>query len=150
MRRCLVVSHQTLGSPELLETIRNEFAAHPMTFHLLVPEFYGSGLTWNEAEVRREAQQALDAALLRLAALGFPATGEVGEATRFGAGDNPVVAVEEVLRRDGHDAFDQIIISTLPARVSKWLHIDAPARIRRTTHLPVIEVEASVPDHAHA
>lgn len=150
MRRCLIVAHQTLESPELLDVIRDEFSAHPMTFHLVVPEFYGSGLTWNEADVRRDAQRVLDAALLRLAALGFPATGEVGEATRFGAGDNPVVAVEEVLRREGHDAFDQIIISTLPARVSKWLHIDAPARIRRATAIPVTEVVARVPDHAHA
>jgi GABA permease len=148
MRRCLVVSHQTLESPELIECIRDEFAKHPMTFHLLVPEYYGTGLTWNESDVRREAQRALDSALLRFAALGFPATGEVGEATRFGSGDNPVVAVEEVLRRDGHEAFDQIIISTLPARVSKWLHMDAPARIRRATDIPVTEVVANVPAHA--
>src|SRR5262249_25698524 len=113
-----------------------------------VPEFYGSGLTWNEAEVRREAQRTLDDALLRFAALGFPATGEIGEATRFGSGDNPVVAVESVLHRDGHDAFDQIILSTLPARVSHWLRMDAPARIRRVTRIPVTEVTASAPAHA--
>lgn len=150
MRRCLVVSHQTLDSPELLEAIRDEFTRQPTTFHLLVPEYYGTGLTWNEADVRREAQDRLDATLLRLAALGFPATGEVGEATRFGAGDNPVVAVEAVLHRDGQAMYDRIIISTLPAKMSHWLRMDAPARIRRITTVPVTEVVATVPVHAHA
>lgn len=150
MRRCLVVSHQTLESPELLEAIRSRYSERPTVFHLVVPEFYGSGFTWNEAGVRREAQEALDRALLRLASYGFPATGEIGEATRFGTGDNPVVAVEEVIRRDGADTYDEIIISTLPATLSKWLHMDAPARLRRATHIPVTEVVASVTEKAHA
>lgn len=150
MRHCLVVSHQTLESPELLDAIRDEFNRQPTAFHLLVPEYYGGGLTWNEAVVRQQAQQALDRALLRLVALGYPATGEVGEATRFGSGDNPVVAVEAVLDRDGEDAYDRIILSTLPARISKWLRMDAPARIRRITNVPLTEVVAHAPEHAHA
>lgn len=150
MRCCLVVSHQTLDSPELLDAIRDEFNRAPTTFHLLVPEYYGTGLTWNEAAVRTEADEALERALLRLAALGYPATGEVGEATRFGSGDNPVVAVEAVLHREGEDAYDRIILSTLPAKLSRWLRLDAPARIRRVTNVPVIEVVGTVPAPAHA
>lgn len=140
MHRCLIVSHQTLGSPELLEAIRERYERRPTVFHLLVPEHYPPGLTWNEYQVRQEAEAALHEALLKLAALGYPATGEVGEPPRFGTGDSPVTAVEAVVRRDGPTAYDEIVVSTLPARVSHWLRLDAPARIRRATHLPVAEV----------
>jgi len=146
----MVVAHQTLDSPELLDAIRDEFTREPCTFHLVVPRFYGSGMTWNEGAVRHEADDVLGRALLRLAALGFPATGETGEPTRFGSGDNPVVAVETVLRRDGDDAYDRIIISTLPARISHWLRMDAPARIRRATDVEVVEVVGTVPAPALA
>lgn len=140
MHRCLIVSHQTLGSPELLETIRERYERAPTVFHLLVPEHYPPGLTWNEYEVRQEAEAALDVALQKLNRLGYPATGEVGEPPRFAAGDSPVVAVEALLRRDGPHAYDEIIVSTLPRKLSHWLRMDAPARIRRATHLPVTEV----------
>ena len=48
MRRYLVVAHQTLGSPELLEAMRDQLAEGPCTFHLVVPEYHGGGLTWSE------------------------------------------------------------------------------------------------------
>ena len=55
MRRYLVVAHQTLGSPELLEAMRDRLAEGSCTFHLLVPEYHGGpGLTWTEGTVRAE------------------------------------------------------------------------------------------------
>jgi hypothetical protein len=134
MRRYLVVAHQTLGSPELLEAMRDRLAEGSCTFHLLVPEYHGGpGLTWTEGQVRAEALRHLEEGRLRFVAEGFAVTGEVGDA-------NPVDAVAEVLRREGRNAFDGVIVSTLPHAVSKWLRVDAPSRIERNTGLAVFHV----------
>ena len=136
MRRYLVVAHQTLTSSELLEALRERVSQgpDPCTFHLLVPEYHGgSGLTYTEGEVRAEARRRLDHARVLFESEGWSVTGEVGDA-------NPVDAVGEVLRREGVDAFDAVIVSTLPPRISKWLRLDAPARIRRNFAIPVVHV----------
>jgi GABA permease len=36
--------------------------------------------------------------------------------------------------------FDEIIVSTLPERLSHWLHQDLPWRIEHKFHLPVTHV----------
>jgi hypothetical protein len=41
------------------------------------------------------------------------------------------------------DRFDEVIVSTLPSRVSKWLQIDLPRRAGRITGVPVTHVEAA-------
>jgi hypothetical protein len=134
MRRYLVVAHQTLGSAELLEAMRDRLAEGPCTFHLVVPEYHGgSGLTWTEGKVRAEAARRLEEARLRFVGEGLAVTGEVGDA-------NPVDAVGEVLRREGRTAFAGVIVSTLPKTISKWLRIDAPSRIERSTGLTVFHV----------
>jgi hypothetical protein len=135
MRRYLVVAHQTLGSAELLLAMRAHLDEGACRFHLVVPELHrgGSGLTWTEGRVRAEASRRLEEARLRFVGEGLAVTGEVGDA-------NPVDAVAEVLRRDGQDGYDGVIVSTLPLGVSKWLKLDAPTRIQRATGLPVEHV----------
>jgi hypothetical protein len=132
MRRYLVVAHQTLGSPELLDTLRDLLAESACVFHLLVPEYHGGGLTWTEEEVAAVASRRLEEARLRFTAEGLPVTGEVGPSS-------PVQAVIDVIRRDG-DVFDGVVVSTLPHSVSKWLRLDAPNRIERRTGLTVLHV----------
>jgi len=133
MRRYLVVAHQTLSSPELLEEMTSRAGKEETSFHLLVPVYHGEpGLTWTEGHDREVALRHLDEALVRLTAAGLTATGEVGS-------DSPVESVVDVLLRDG-EGFDEIIVSTLPRTVSKWLKIDAPSRIQRYTKLPVHHV----------
>ena len=133
MRRYLVVAHQTLSSPELLEEMTSRAGEDESSFHLLVPIHHGEpGLTWTEGHDREVAGRHLDQTLVRLTAAGFTVTGEVGS-------DSPVESVVDVLLRDG-DAFEGIIVSTLPRTVSKWLKIDAPSRIQRYTSLPVHHV----------
>ena len=90
-------------------------------------------MTWTENHDRAVAARRLDEALTRLSASGLTVTGEVGS-------DSPVESVVDVLVRDGADAFDDIIVSTLPRTVSKWLKIDAPSRIHRYTTIPVHHV----------
>ena len=140
MRRYLVVAHQTLGTAELLEAMRDRLAEGPCTFHLVVPELHqGTGATWAEGQVKREAAKHLEEARLRFTAEGLPVTGEVGDA-------NPVDAVASVLREQGSDAFEAVIVSTLPHSISKWLKLDAPSRIQRNTGLPVIHIVGSPVD----
>jgi GABA permease len=129
MRRYLVVAHQTLDSPQLLDVIRDRMSRGPSTFHLLVPEDHHGGFLWDEGQVRVEANRAMEAARLRLLGLGVPVIGEVGHT-------NPVHAVDHVLRREPEGHFDEIIISTLPTRISRWVGMEAPARIERRTTIP--------------
>jgi hypothetical protein len=51
---------------------------------------------------------------------------------------DPAVAVHELFERE---RFDEVIVSTLPARVSRWLHRDLPSRVRELG-VPVTVVTA--------
>ena len=133
MRRYLVVAHQTLGSAELLDALKERLAEGACTFHLIVPELHTGGATWSEGRVRREASEHLEEARLRFLGEGLAVTGEVGDA-------NPVDAVENAVRDHGGEPYDAVIVSTLPLGASKWLKLDAPTRIHRTTGMPVIHV----------
>lgn len=134
MRRYLVVAHQTLSSPELLEVMRARAVEEPTAFHLLVPIHHGEvGLTWTMGHDRAVALRRLDDALSRFGADDLTVTGEIG-------GDSPVDAVSDVLARDDPATYSGIIVSTLPRPVSKWLKVDVPSRIQRHTSLPVEHV----------
>ena len=134
MRRYLVVAHQTLTTPELLEAMRKRAEEGPCSFHLVVPEYHGgSGFTYTEGQARAEARRRLDEARAHFEREGLSVDGEVGDA-------NPVDAVAEVLRREGKGSFEAVIVSTLPPKLSKWLRLDAPTRIRRNLGVPVIHV----------
>ena len=78
------------------------------------------------------AQAKLDAALKQLASAGAIAGGEVCDA-------DPMRAVEQAV---ASREFDEIIVSTLPARLSRWLRQDLPARLGRKFHLPITHVAA--------
>ena len=140
MHHYLVVAHKTLDSPQLLSVIQDRMARGASTFHLLVPEDHHGGFLWDEGQVRVEADKAMEAARLRLLGLGVPVVGEVGHT-------NPVHAVDHVLRREPDDYFDEIIVSTLPTKISRWVGMDAPARIERRTSVPVTHV-AELPVHS--
>ena len=137
MRRYLVIAHQTLGSAELFHVLRERLAHGPARFHLVVPELHANGLVWTEGQARAEAKRRLEEARLKFLAEGLPVEGEVGDT-------NPVYAAAAVLRREGNGAFDEVIISTLPLGLSKWLRLDVPTRLQKSTKLPVHHVVASV------
>jgi len=136
MRRYLVVAHQTLASPELLSALRDRLDRGACSFHLLVPFIpAGTGVSWVEGDARIEAAEHLEEARLRLLGEGLAVDGEVGDS-------NPVLAVGDVLIREGDDAFDEIIVSTLPLGISRWVHLDVPSRLRKATSTPVDHVVA--------
>jgi hypothetical protein len=130
MKRVLVVANRTLCEQHLLDAIRARREAGGTTFHLLVPASHPPG-SWTDAQARREAGRRLEESLQTLLIGGIPATGEVGD-------PSPVNAVGDLLRRE---PFDEIIVSTLPHGVSRWLRQNV---LRRMNHfgLPVTHVVA--------
>lgn len=129
--RILVVAHRTAATPKLLEQVRTRAQQGPCTFALLVPRPY-----WDpETE---EAAMVIELAL--------PLLEEVaGSSVKAIVGDSdPFVAVLAALERS---QFDEVIISTLPHRVSHWLRLDLPARIERLG-VPVTVVTAAQSDRA--
>ena len=133
MRRCLIVANQTLMSAQLREEVLRRRDAGDHEFHVVVPATHAHGTAlWTEGQALAHAREALDEGLGHFRADGIYATGEVGDA-------DPVLAVNDVVtRRD----VDEIIVSTLPLGVSKWLKRDLPHRLERRFGLPVTHVAA--------
>jgi hypothetical protein len=131
VRRYLVVANQTLGGVHLLSLLR-ELAEHPSSFHVLVPATPPRDHLWTEVEARTIAGRRLDDALERFRSVGIEAAGEVGD-------ERPLQAIDDVLERE---AFDEIVLSTFPPGMSRWLRLDLPHRVRATYGLPVRHVIA--------
>jgi uncharacterized membrane-anchored protein len=131
----LVVAHKTAATPALLEAIRTRVTNGPARFHLLVPN-PAEHAELTEAERHRrhtDGEHVLALALPLIdQAAGVPAEGSVS--TRH----DPMDAIEETLH-DGN--FSEIILSTLPRSVSRWLHVDLPHRVSHLG-LPVTTVVA--------
>jgi hypothetical protein len=129
----LVVAHKTAATPALLEAIRERAARGPAAFHLLVPN--PAEADWHMHHKLEEGDQVLALALplIEEAAKGRRVDGSVS------VRHDPFDAIEEALL---DDEFDEIIVSTLPRRVSVWLHIDLPSRVAHLG-LPLTTVIAS-------
>jgi hypothetical protein len=129
--RVLVVAHKTAATQPLLDAVRARAASGPTKFTLLVPNTtHGLHKMVDAQEDASEAQGVLDVALPKLSdAAGSPVEGVVGD-------PDPVAAVEDAVNLRG---FDEIIISTLPTRLSRWLKLDLPSKISGTG-LPVTTV----------
>ena len=133
MRSYLVVGNQTLDSPTLAAAIAERLADREATFHVVVPATPARrGLTWDEDEARRMAGVRLDAILERLAGQGAKATGEIGA-------PDPIEAVEDAIR--GRQV-DEILLSTLPPGISRWLGTDVPTRLKGSVSVPVVVLTA--------
>ena len=133
--RVLVVANKTAATPALLEAVRKRAARGPVTFTLLVPNAaHGLHRLVNpEDQDRGEAEAVIELAVPLLEeAAGTPVDSMIGVA-------EPLAAIQDAVNLHG---FDELIISTLPQRVSRWLHVDLPAKARGLG-LPVTTVIAS-------
>ena len=120
--RVLVVAHKTAATKPLLDAVAARAARGPCTFTLLVPNAAHGLHRVVDAEDQGvgEAQQVLEVALPKLGdAAGAAVEGIVGD-------PDPVAAVHDAINLRG---FDEIIISTLPTRVSRWLKLDLPSKV---------------------
>jgi hypothetical protein len=109
--RILIVANRTAATQRLLTAVEHRTTEAPCRFTLLVPDVASA----------READWTLETARRLLAKA---AGGPVGGLT---AGPDPFVAVREAVATG---EFDEIMISTLPPGVSKWLRRDLVTRVR--------------------
>lgn len=138
--RVLIVAHHTADSPELLEAVSRRAVRGACAFTLLVPaEPRGLHRVVDpEDHGMAEARRRLDRALPLLSeAAGAEVVGIVGS-------HDPLAAVQDALNLLG---FDEVIVSMLPARISRWFRLDLPHKVR-ALGVPVAEVVGEIATHA--
>ena len=128
-RSVLIVANRTAATPALIDTVRKRASEGPCRFTLLVPR------TFWDADTEQSAVTLELAIPLLEEAAGSHVEGLIGDT-------DPFVAVTAALEQGD---YDEIIISTLPARVSHWLHLDLPAKVQRFG-LPVTVITARKAD----
>lgn len=144
----LIVANQTIGGSDLSAAVAERVARGPCAFHLLVPvpptpsAAIAAGLAAVESaasvivdlpDQRAVAAERLETGLQWLRGLGADATGEVGCT-------DTVAAVTAVVARGG---IDEIIVSTLPSRLSRWLKQDLPHKLQKSVTVPVHVITAA-------
>lgn len=161
MDEYLIVANQTLGSEKLDRTVRARIERGDSSFYVLVPmtpPHHESGWTggfvpyegmsadearaWFEQDNERRqammdaarnlAEQRLTQMTQAIEGAGARADGTVCDA-------DPLVAVKETM---AEHSYSEVIISTLPARLSRWLKMDLPSRVARISSAPVTTIEA--------
>lgn len=144
----LIVANQTIGGDDLSAAVAERIAGGPCAFHLLVPipptpsAAIAAGLAAVESaasvivdlpDQRVVAAERLEAGLTWLRGLGATAEGEVGCT-------DTLAAVTSVVQRGG---VDEILVSTLPSRLSRWLKQDLPHKLEKAVTIPVNVVTAA-------
>ncbi|MEZ5217139.1 MAG: dodecin family protein [Ilumatobacteraceae bacterium] len=146
--RVLVVANASIGQHNLVDALDRR-AGSATEFHVLAPVLPSgwaaaaslgdpstgigptdAGFAESQEDAIRTAVQRVRSEVDRLRGLGSTATGEV-------IVDDPADAVLRVLERA---SFDEILVSTLPSAVSRWLRLDLSSRLRRRTSIPVVEI----------
>ena len=108
--RVLVVANRTVATPRLLDAIRERARCGPCEFALLIPDVTD----------RKTADWTLETALPLLS------RSARSEVRGIMGGPEPFESVQDAVRNGD---FDEIIVSTLPRKVSKWLRRDLIRRV---------------------
>jgi hypothetical protein len=117
-----------------MDAVRERAAKGPATFTLLIPKaVHGVTRVADPEDAPDDETRDLLALALPLLeeAAGSRVEGLIGVST-------PIEAIQDAVNLHG---FDEIIISTLPTRVSRWLHLDLPSKLNGLG-LPVTTVTA--------
>ena len=137
----LVVANKTAGSEELLNAMKERAEQGPTEFHLVVPASpRGASWSFDMHSGQDAAEHDLEGALERLRSHGLDVQGSVGD-------PDPVAAVSDSANTG---SYDEVIVSTLPKHLSKWLKVDVARKVAHATGLPVKHVEAHSKDEQPA
>ena len=136
--RVLVVAHKTAATPALIEAVRERAQRSPATFTLLVPASAHGLHTLTDPE-EAGADEAMAAIELASPLLSDAAGAEIDSMVGV---HEPLAAIQDAINLHG---FDEIIISTLPTKVSRWLRLDLPHKAAGLG-LPVTVVTAKGTD----
>jgi hypothetical protein len=101
---------------DLAAALKTHVGDEPASFRLIVPATLSAG-------GREAASGHLSDVLAGLQESGLAADGWVGDS-------DPMIAVQEAW---DPSLYDEIIISTLPSGLSKWLHAGLPERVAKLT-----------------
>jgi len=137
MANILVVANRTAECAELQQALTDRAAkGDDPKFTLIVPSAHGFAKAANPDEEIPEAQGHVDNAVAKLRDAGLDVEGRLGD-------PDPMAAVQ-----DAHNAgtYDEVIVSTLPTHLSKWLRVDLPRKAAHATGLPVTHVVGSEAD----
>jgi hypothetical protein len=132
--RVLVVANKTAATPALIDAVRERAARGACEFTLLVPNATHGlhKLVDPEDQSESEAETTIELAIPLLEeAAGAPVDAMIGV-------PEPLAAIQDAINLHG---FDELIISTLPTLVSKWLKLDLPSKAAGLG-LPVTTVTA--------
>jgi hypothetical protein len=127
--RLLVIANRTAESDALQRALLARAQDGRVTVTLLVPASWEVG---DPHGGRQSAQRHMCAAVASLRAAGLDIEGRLGD-------PDPLVAVRDAW---DPDRYDEVIVSTLPVHVSKWLKRDLPHLVQRLTGRPVQHVVA--------
>jgi hypothetical protein len=136
----LVVAHRTAATTGLRDAVGHRAAAGPARFTLLVPRTaHGLHRIMDpEDQDDSEAREILTRALPLLSeAAGSPVDGLIGDPA-------PLTAIEDTINRE---TYDEIILSTLPTHLSRWLRLDLPRKVAGFG-IPVTTVTATESESA--
>ena len=146
MAKLLIVGNRSLGGSELAALVEQRARAGECEVHLVVPvpnpvasavavgataPDIAPTLSRDVESDRKAAQEQLDFGIEWLSGLGATATGELS------IGVDTPAAVAQLVQSQG---FEEVIVSTLPTKVSRWLRQDLPCRIGRKVAVPVTVV----------
>jgi hypothetical protein len=123
----LVVAHQTAANSALLEAVHERAQQGPVRFHMVVPR-----RPHGMHKVVDPLEAGEDGALPKLSeAAGQQVTGSIGD-------PEPLMAIHDAVNLGD---YDEIIISTLPLGISRWLKLDLISKAK-AIGLPVTHVAA--------
>lgn len=133
-QKILVVANRTADSPDLIDALCRRAAEVPASFTLLVPAV-PHGLDW-----AADMKAGWSEAALRAERAGGHIRRSGLELEEVIVGDpDPFAAVGDVVHAR---RFDEVVVSTLPRSISRWLAVRLPGRLRRTLDMSVTEVSA--------
>ena len=128
--RVLVLANRTVDSPQLREALLARRERGPISVCLLVPA------AWEVQDPHggvESGRRRINAALANMRDDGLQVQCKLGD-------PDPISALREAW---DPERYDEVIVSTLPSRFSRWLQMDLPRRAQKITGAPVTHVEAA-------